>query len=648
MHSRIAVVLAAAVAAVLAGCGDSSQVGGTGAGSNPNASTSAAAGWTTLGTRAAPSLPQPAPLSGGGTAWTDYNPATLYPKTVTVDNQFITMKDGVKLAASVTFPADAGGKAVTGKFPVILTQTGYNKDIGAEVPALGGGNPYLVEHGYIHVVVDTRGTGRSEGEWTAFGDTEQGDYYPTVNWVAQQSWCDGRIGLYGASLLAITATLTAGKQHPAVKALFAIVPMGDGYRDIVFNGGEVNIGFIPLWLALVTGLSVIDPSIHQDPVEGIAAELEHLLGAVTNFQVPTLLKAVAGDPNTVYDGDFWSQRSPIEGTPMITVPTFIVGGLHDIFQRGEPNLYEQLKGHTTAKMLLGPWTHVQAAFGSGLPADGVPVLDHIALQWMDQYVKSMSAGADAQPNVTQYVYGQGHYVTAADWPLPQAGAQQWYLHGDKSLDTTQPGTDAAIRLPQEPLEGICSESTAQWTAGLAGFLPLPCFTDDNKAETLEVKYDSAPMPQDFYINGPIMADVWISTTAQDAGVVVRVDDVDPQGRAFALTNGIQDAALRAVDSSRSRYLDGVMIQPWHPFTKDSLQKVGSGDVVEVPVEIFPTSALIRAGHKLRVAVGASDFPHGLPPLPELRQSAVGVLTVYSDSTHLSSVVLPVVPASAIQ
>jgi putative CocE/NonD family hydrolase len=559
------------------------------------------------------------------------------------------MKDGVKLAASVTLPADASGKAIAGKFPTVLTLTGYNKDIGAYVPAIGGADQYLVEHGYAQVVVDVRGTGRSEGEWTAFGDTEQADYYPTVDWVTQQSWCNGSIGLYGASLLAITGLLTAEKQHPAVKGVFAIVPMGDGYRDIVFNGGQVNVGFIPLWLTLVTGLSVIDPSFYQDPAEAAQAELQHVLGAVTNFQVPVLLKAVAGDPNTVYDGDFWSQRSPIENTPRIQVPVFIVGGLHDIFQRGEPNLYEQLKNHVTTKMLLGPWTHIGTVLNNGLPADGVPVLDHIALQWFDQYVRGMSVGAEQQPNVTQFLYGQGHFVTAQDWPHPQAGAQQWYLHSDKSLSTTQPGAgDAALKMPQQPLEGICSESTAQWTAGLLGLLNLPCFTNDNLAETLEVKYDTAPMAEDFYINGPIMADLWIATTALDAGVAVRVDDVGTDGKAFALTNGIQTASMRAVDTSRSRYLDGHMIQPWHPYTKASVQKVGSGKVVELQVEIFPTSAVIRKGHKLRVAVGASDFPHGLPPLPDLVQSLAGVLSVYDDAAHPSQVVLPVVPLNAIQ
>lgn len=87
------------------------------------------------------------------------------------------------------------------------------------------------------------------------------------------------------------------------------------------------------------------------------------------------------------------------------------------------------------------------------------------------------------------------------------------------------------------------------------------------------------------------------------------------------------------------------IQPWHPFTADSEQAVQ--DRVKVPVEVFPTSVLIRQGHRLRISVGASNFPFAAMPAPSLVQSAAGILSVYSDAAHPSSVVLPVVPAEVL-
>lgn len=629
-----------AALALVAGCGSSSPSDGGGA--------SGKSAWTTLGTRADGTDASKAITDNDNAQWSDYDPASTYPGAKQLPLQYVPMRDGTQLAVYVTLPTDADGNVITTPLPTILVQTSYNGVAGAVVPAIGGADPYMVEHGYATVTVDVRGTGQSQGEWEAFGEDEQADYAEMVDWVTAQSFCNGSIGLYGVSYLGITAVITAAQRHPAVKAAFPIVPIGDGYRDIVFTGGQVNPTFIPLWLTLVSVLGLTDPVVLTDPAVGIPAVLQHLQGAVTNFQVPTILKAFAGDPDTAYDGDFWKVRSPLENDAQINVPTFVVGGLHDLFQRSEPMTYESIKKHAPAKLLIGPWTHLQAALGQGLPADGVPALNHIELRWFDQYVKGIDVGADEMPNVTQFVLGLDHYATATDWPHPAAQAQRLYMRGDKSLSTEPPAVDeAANTVLQVPIEGLCSISTSQWTAGIAGYIPLPCFENSNASESLSVKYETPVMTDDYYLNGPIEADIWMSTTALDAGLSVRVDDVDENGVAKSLTNGIQTASLRAVDDSRSRTLDGQSIQPWHPYTPDSVQDVKSGTAILVPVEIFPTSALIAKGHKLRVAVGASDLPQGVPPVPTLLQSLVGVLTIYTDAAHPSSVVLPVVPASAL-
>jgi putative CocE/NonD family hydrolase len=204
---------------------------------------------------------------------------------------------------------------------------------------------------------------------------------------------------------------------------------------------------------------------------------------------------------------------------------------------------------------------------------------------------------------------------------------------------------------QNPLNGLCSASTSQWTAGLLGFVPLPCTNSDNRINELpvlgEITYTTAAMDQDYYFNGPIQADLYISSTMPDASVVVRVTDVAPNGRSTELTNGILTASLRQVDETRSRFIKGVMIQPWHPYTAESREAVGIGNVVPLAVEVFPTSAVIKQGHRLRITVGASDFPHGLPPVTDLLDQILGFLTVKSEAVYPSSVVLPMVPLSAI-
>lgn len=634
------VLLTMFVAAVVCACGRSGSVTGDGA-------SGANSPWTTLGNRQKSAGPQPTPVARSGAAWSDYNPAQKYPGTVTLPQQYITMPDGVKLAASITLPADANGNPVNGPLPTVLVLTAYNAAVYDTV--LGGNvDPYIVQHGYATVVVDSRGGGQSTGSWNAFGAAEQADYGRVMDWVSTQAWCNGRIGLFGASYMGITTVLAAAQNHPAVKAAFAVVPMGDAYRDVMFTGGQTNTVFIPYWLTLVTALGLIQPQLLTNTPQGVEALIDHITSAVAYFQVPTLLQAELGDPDTVYDGPFWQIRSPLETDANIRVPTFIVGGDHDIFQRGEPLAYEELKSHVTAKLLINPGTHSDAIGGAGLPADGIPQMNHIQLRWFDQYVKGLNVGADKLPNVTQYVNGYGHYATASDWPHPLARAQRFYFRGDKSLTVEAPSAVEPVNtVIQTPIEGLCSISTPQWLAGTIGLTTLPCFTDSNAAEIWDVKYETPPMEEDYYFNGPIQVDVWMSTTAIDAGLSVRIDDVDSAGNAASLTNGIQTASLRAVDVSKSRTLNGQMIQPWHPFTQASVQAVGAGNVVMVPVEVFPTSAMIAKGHKLRVAVGTSDLPQGVPPVPTLLQSLAGVLTIYNDATHPSSVVMPVVPASAL-
>ncbi len=582
--------------------------------------------------------------STGGAKWVSYERAEAYPGTAKLGGQKIVMRDGIELSAIVTLPADASGNPVTTPLPVILTQTGYNKSI----PVIPASNAFLVKHGYVHVSVDVRGTGMSGGEWEAFGAEEQADYEEVMDWAATQPWSNGTVGTWGASFMAITQLFTAAHQHPAHKAVFAIVPMADAYRDIVWSGGQLNAGFIPLWMGLVTALGALPAEV--DPAApGVI--VEHLLSAVTNFQVPIILQSALGTGDYNYDTEFWRTRSPIEQADRIRIPTFIVGGLNDIFQRGEPLLYEALRKHTTAKLLLGPWQHVAGSMGQGLPRDGVPDLNHIALMWFDQYLKGMNVGAARVPNVTQYLYGEERYVTATDWPHPQARAERLYLRADKSLSRELPGAgEGSSTVLQQPLNGICSTSTSQWTAGLLGLLPLPCFQNNNLNENplFEIGFTTPAMTQDYYVNGPIQADVWISTTAADAGLLVRITDVSPDGSSREITNGILTASLRQVDTSRSRYMNGEMIQPWHPYTEASREAVGSGTPVLLPIEVFPSSFVIKQGHKLRVTVGASDFPHGLPPLADLADQLIGVLTIYSDAARPSSVVLPVVPAAVLK
>jgi len=181
-------VLIAALSSMV-GCGSS----------EPTQPGSQRAGWSTLGTRSEAAQKNAAIRSNAGAIWTDYDPPLLYAGVKAMPLQYITMRDGTRLAAYVTLPADAEGKPAATPLPVVLVQTSYNGVAGGVVTAIGGADPYIVQHGYATVVVDVRGTGQSEGEWQAFGEAEQADYAQVVEWVTKQPFSDGRIGVYGVS-----------------------------------------------------------------------------------------------------------------------------------------------------------------------------------------------------------------------------------------------------------------------------------------------------------------------------------------------------------------------------------------------------------------------------------------------------------------
>jgi uncharacterized protein len=577
----------------------------------------------------------PAGSAASTPAWTSYDRPAQY--AVVVDQHVpVLMSDGVVLNAMIRRP-DAPGR-----FPVIVTITPYNGTNGA----ISVNNDYLVQRGYVQVVVDARGTGESQGTWDDLGPREQRDGYEAVEWAAAQPWSDGNVGMWGPSYMAISQLFTAAQQPPHLKAIFPIVPMGDSYRDMVFPGGQNNTGFIPLWLVLVSSAALIPPDYALD---GNTADLARALGELgqhalnmPGFDANFELQNMAG--NTAYDGPGWKTTSPLEVVDQIRVPTFVVGGEHDIFQRGEPLIYERLKKHVTTRLLIGPWTHVDGSSGAGLPAGGVPSLDSIALRWFDQYLRGTQTNIAAIPRVTQYVLGTGQWETRTDWPDPSLSPSRLYLASGNALDTNPPrlGSPPDSFL-QNPVSGVCTQSTSQWSAGLLA--AVPCTTDNRLDEaTNGVSYTTPPLAHDLQFDGPLFADIWASTTASDAVVTVRVTDVAPDGASTELTDGWLAGSFRALDSSRSRFVNGQLMQPWHPFTQQSVLPVVPGEPIELPIEIFPTDAVIPAGHSLRLYVGPNDFPHAVPPLSQLSGSLAGTVQVLHDPQHPSYLELPNVGA----
>ncbi len=578
---------------------------------------------------------------------------SLAQATVSLCNVAIPMSDGTVLRANVYLPS------ASGQYPTVLTVTGYNKDAGNPTgqdcessTGIAGDEPGLTEKGFAVMVVDDRGTGASGGKWEAWGQRTQEDYKEVLSWIQAQPWSDSKVAATGESYMGITSLLLAeadaervaeGKPR-AVQAVWADIPMADAYRDVTFQGGALDSGFMPLWLGLVTGLSALPPSsLSADPEEAAAIYIEHLI-ANGEFDGQKLVGSALGEESS-YDGPFYRLRSPVTRAASITVPVVIQGGWYDLFQRGEPLLWESLKQSSDRVLIMSPHYHITKG----------PELEHPALkqEWFSHWLLGAKNGVQKTPQINLYsINGEGweHFTR---FPLPKTEYRHLYLSGagsgstpvslhDGSLTSTPPQTEAGDTEPLLPASSPCTRMTAQWTAG-AESNPL-CDTNNNTYEATSLTYTSPPMASPTRITGLITANLWATLSTTDATMIAVLSEVEPSGASDQITAGYLLASQRALDPELATYGPRhLMIRPWHPFTKSSQQAVTPNEATEYKVEIYPTSDIVKAGNRLRLTIGTADTVSTLPPEPTLGQSLGGTITILHDPQHPSNVLLPFAP-----
>lgn len=565
----------------------------------------------------------------------------------------IPMSDGTILRGDLTRPAvmlpDGSIRAVDKRLPVVVTITAYNKSALASTGLGGSNGDYLVKRGYAQLTVDARGTGSSNGQWNAFDTRENTDAGEIMEWAASQEWSNGRTAMTGPSYMGISQLWAAAARPKGLKAIFPQVPGADVYRDVVASGGAIDVGFIPLWLGLVTATGLIPPQTNGSTA--LSIYLDHIMGAFgfTAQVIPAAL--LAQEP--AYDGEFYEQRSVINVIDQVEVPAFFVSGEYDLFQRGTPLLFEALQRNgVPTKLITGPWDHLEGSSAADIGDAGYGTLEELQLRWFDHYVKGKRDKRLHKDiaDLTYYEQGSGRWTRSKRWIDRDLRARSYHLSGSSttalvngSLTTGTPEAGTANVLPV-PVSGACTRSANQWTAGIlnAGAsqfpFPNPCFDDTRINDLTGVVFETEPMERATAFRGPINARLYTSVAGAGDGMLsVSVEDVAPDGTVSRLTGGWQVLSLAETDRRRSRKLNGKIIQPWHPFTEESQAPLEG--IEPVDVEVFPTAARIRKGHRLRVAVQAFDVPHLLPTLPVLLGS-LSVITVHTGPETPSELTVP--------
>ncbi|WP_431965510.1 CocE/NonD family hydrolase [Nocardia sp. bgisy134] len=606
----------------------------------------------------------------------DIGPAR-YPKLHASSTIPIPMSDGAVLSADVLRPGDRSGPTAE-PLPALINFTAYNKMLNRHgmranralralamrvapsdrgrmtardvlrTPAGGILEPFAinrtaVSRGYVGLMVDVRGTGSSTGTWDFFGPREQRDYLEVLEWVRAQPWCDGRVAVTGLSYGAISALITAGLRPEGLTAVFAIEAGENPVRELGLTGGVPTPGMLA-WILFVHGAGRV-PALPGLVRNGLLGHyLRDRVTARSDWVRRALRIALDIDHPDGYLNPEWAAR--LAHFEEIDVPTWIHGGWHDVYNRSNFRIYDRIPVAPGPKQVLVDDSY-HLTPGSGFGDPGNPqALDELQCAFFDRWVKGIDNGIDGYGPVTVRRQGDGRWVQRAEFPDPATGVRRLYLTdvpsgtaGHAALDggLSSAPTDTELSLPVPTGRvSAASNNTAVMTMGVALLFGDRFGNDDRRSEATALTFTSAPFATDTVLSGPMNLHLLATADGADAFWSVIVCDVRPDGASVPLTRGALLSTLRAVDSADSYYAEGELLFAVHPMTADSAQPVEPGLAFEIDIEINPTEALLRAGHRLRISVSRTSSPrHLIPPWKQRQIAGQRVLLRPDNPSYLS-------------
>ncbi len=565
-----------------------------------------------------------------------------------------TMRDGTTLYSDIYRPEGPG------PFPVILERTPYDKTSPLTMQML---DPLAgAKRGYAVILQDTRGRYESEGDFYCFRD-DIADGYDSVEWAAALPWCSGKVGMVGTSYVGATQWLTALARPPHLAAIVPNVTASNYHEGWTYQGGAFELGFnlswtiLPLVLANIKNISSTK-SVSGDQERALAKVVDEMETAFREFPIKDFPHFKGGLADYYYDwidhpdyDDYWKGVCIEENHSQITVPALNIGGWYDIFLGGTIRNFLGMreKGATDGarrgqKLLIGPWQHtsrgtsVAGAHYFGLAADALAIdLDNIHFRWYDYWLKGIDNGVLDEAPVRIFVMGDNVWRDEQEWPLARAKPTEYYLHsqgkantlnGNGSLSVTPPGEeppDLFLYNPSDPVptRGGALCCNAYFAAG-GSF-------EQGQIEAREdvLVYSTPPLQREVEVTGPVTVTLWAATSAVDTDFTAKLVDVCEDGCARNLTDGIIRARYRDSMSTAS------LLEP--------------GKVYRYTIDLWATSNVFKAGHRIRVEISSSNFPRFdrntntgnlISQDTELKPA---LQTVLHNSEHPSHITLPIVP-----
>jgi putative CocE/NonD family hydrolase len=551
-------------------------------------------------------------------------------------NVQIKMRDGVSLAADIYKPKCAG------KFPVLLERTPYDRS-GESSDALE-----LAAHGYVVVLQDTRGRYGSGGEFYPFKN-ESNDGYDTVEWVAGLPNSNGKVGMFGGSYVGATQMLAAATTPPHLRAIFPYVTASDYYDGWTYQSGVLMQWFASSWTSILSIDTLRRQAERsQNPkqwVETLPIEKYPLLATPsTNTLAPYFNDWVAHERNDEY----WQRWRVSDHYRDMKVMGLHAAGWHDLFLKGSIKNYTGIRGQSDdfsirqgQRLLVGPWAHAPTSpegkvgdivFGKSAVLD----MTGTALKWFDYTLKGVQNEYAKAPPVRIFVMGENKWRDELAFPLARARTTKYYLHSERGANGLNSDGSLSIAAPTSERPETFAYDPANPVATIGGRLccgpaipPGPFDQRPNESRSDVLIFSTPTLVRDLEVTGFITLELYASTTAKDTDFTALIADVDENGYARFLTDGIV----------RARYRNGT----------ERAEEVVPNSVTKYTIDLWATSNLFKRGHRLRLYVSSSNFPRFSRNLNtgELMLGASRMLTakqtIYHEKDYPSALVLPVIP-----
>jgi putative CocE/NonD family hydrolase len=556
----------------------------------------------------------------------------------------VPMRDGIHLDTNIFHPT--GG----GRYPAVLLRTPYGK--GPDLPA---GYSAFLDHGYAVVLQDVRGRYASEGKFEALLQ-EGPDGYDTLNWIAEQPWSNGRVGMIGGSYLGIAQWRVALLNNPHLKAIFPVVSGSDDYFDRFYSpGGATKLGHRLLWFSL----NLTPPGVARPKFNDYILHLPlRTADQAATHRTLSLYQTVLNHPT--YDS-FWKGISVLDNIDSVHVPVFAVGGWYDNYVESDLNAFAALhrsagKADDKHRIMIGPWAHNMSIPFSGidLGLDSSAPIRAYQIEWFDHWLKGMPESAVAyspetwhnvrsevdEAPVHIFVMGVNRWRDEQEWPLARTRYTPLYLAskghansltGDgvlqwspvkKKIKPDQFAYDPRYPVPTRGGAVCCDPKIFPWG-------PIDQRPVEQRNDVLV--YTSEALKQDLEVTGPIQVVLYASTTARDTDFTAKLVDVFPNGEARNLTDGIL----------RVRYRNGL----------EKADLAQPGEIYPLTIDVGVTSNVFLKGHRIRVEISSSNFPrfdrnaNTGRVLADETVLKTAEQTVYHAPPFPSHLLLPVIPES---